>query len=715
MNVTSALESVTIYRDAAVCTRTAAVAPAPGEAPRQIRIVGLPLALGAGSLRAAVRSGPPALRVLDVRAAFDVELLDAIDLAEEQQAYTAARDRHAELRTEYELLVREIDDLQQLAPRFLEPRRGDPPREAPVAAMIELADFVDDRLTPRLARRRALARAIADAAREEELRARRLAEASTAKRTEHARVSRAAVITLSDPLVQGIAVALEYRIDAVRWAPSYRLRLDDDGRGGRLTMRAAIAQLTGEDWRGVTLSLSTASLARRTDKPELRALKIGRAQPEPPRAGWREPPPGLDALFEAYDSARERHDSMTRSRTGVVKTMNQVRPRDEAQRMRRPSPPPLPGAVAGYGGAAPAPAAMPVSAQAPMPVRAPSFAAPAAPRGGMLSQRRSMAMEEGEALDQIATQAGGANEATGSFALAPGVPVPDAASLDYPMMRMVGPDGADGPRGRLVPITRIDVGVHVAVEVSVILALVEQATQSTRLFEWMPLPRDHVPVAPIEEFDYRYDCSGPLDIPSNGNWVTVPVMDCRVGLRPRYVCVPSVEAKVYRTLEIANDTVHALLPGPVDVSAGDQFLLTAMLPAVPPGAATKRLGLGVEESIKVARKTTFKETSGGLLGGSTVLPHEIAIEIDNRLATPVDVEVRERIPVGAPDEKDIKIEEQDVQPQWEAIDEPLDGLLVHGTRRWRVTVPARASTKLVAQFAIRIPADRMLVGGNRRT
>ena len=32
-----------------------------------------------------------------------------------------------------------------------------------------------------------------------------------------------------------------------------------------------------------------------------------------------------------------------------------------------------------------------------------------------------------------------------------------------------------------------------------------------------------------------------------------------------------------------------------------------------------------------------------------------------------------------------------------------------------ITVPAGQTTKLQAQFTIRIPADRMLVGGNRRS
>lgn len=707
MNVTSTLESVTIHREGAICTRAVAVAPPPGEAPQHVRVVGLPLALGPASLRAAVRSGPSALRVLDVRAAFEVELFDEIDLAEESHALEAARDDHARLRLAVDRLDAEIAELRGLTPRFLEPRRGDPPREAPVAAMIELGELVDGRLAQRLGRRRTLARELEDAVREEQLRARRLAEASTAKRTERAKVSRAAIVTLSEALVQPIALALEYQVPGVRWAPSYRLRLVDEGRSGRLSMRAAIAQNTGEDWTGVAVSLSTASLARRTDLPELRSLRIGRSQPEPPRAGWREPPPGLDALFESYDAANVSMRREQRARENRAKA-------DEPVTTRRsvpPPPPPASGAMAqGVAGFARAmPSAPPMAA--PMPVAPPasrSAAAPQALDGLLANERTARTMIGGGGMAE-------AELADDAFATAPpSTPIPDAAALDYDRLSIVGPD-EPGARGRLVPSPAIGIAIGVHVQVDVIVALVEQAQRRAMALRSLPLPPEHVQVAPVDEFDHRYDCTAALDVPSTGTWVTVPVMDCSVGLRPRHVCVPSVEAKVYRTLEIANDTAHALLPGPVDVSAGEQFLLTTALPAVPPGAKTKRLGLGVEEAIKVARKTTFKETSGGLLGGSTVLPHEVSIEIDNRLGVPVDLEVRERVPVVSADEKDIKIEEQDVHPPWEIVDEPVDDVLVHGSRRWRLTVPARQSTKLVAEFSIRIPADKMLVGGNRRT
>src|SRR6185369_5115727 len=87
---------------------------------------------------------------------------------------------------------------------------------------------------------------------------------------------------------------------------------------GVLTMRAAVAQGSGEDWSQVKLSLSTAALDRRTALPELKSLRIGRAQPPPQRSGWRDPPPGLDELFSGFDAAWA----------------------------RRPAPPPMPQAAA---------------------------------------------------------------------------------------------------------------------------------------------------------------------------------------------------------------------------------------------------------------------------------------------------------------------------------------------------------------------------------
>jgi hypothetical protein len=92
----------------------------------------------------------------------------------------------------------------------------------------------------------------------------------------------------------------------------------------------------------------------------------------------------------------------------------------------------------------------------------------------------------------------------------------------------------------------------------------------------------------------------------------------------------------------------------------------------------------------------------------------VEIELNNRLSTPAPVEVRERLPLPAPHEKDVKVEEVKIEPLWDAVEGPLDGVVTHGLKRWRVVVPPGQRLRLTAQYAIRIPADKMLVGGNRR-
>ncbi len=315
-------------------------------------------------------------------------------------------------------------------------------------------------------------------------------------------------------------------------------------------------------------------------------------------------------------------------------------------------------------------------------------------------------------------------ESTGSFQLpvAPGGGGGAATQLaddmrDYDSLMMAEALEAGTSRGRLTPVSpwAMSFAMGVSVQVDVVMQVVNIARSKASDVTYLPLPPGASTLDSLEHFDYRYDCQARLDVPSSGKWVTVPVMTCQVGLTPQYVCVPSVEPKVYRTLAIHNTSPHALLPGPVDVSAGDEFLMTTSLPAIAPGANDERLGLGVEEAIKVARKTQFTETTGGFLGGSAVMLHELSIEVSNRLAAAANIEVRERVPWPDPNEKDVKVEESNVSPPWEKLEQPLDGVVTNGARRWVITVPPGQSTTLKAQFTVRIPADRMLVGGNRRS
>ncbi len=712
----SKLEAVTIYREGAVCLRRAAVTAAPT---RELRVGGLPLSMDPGSLRARVVGG--AGRVLDVRPQFEVEVVEEVDVPAEVKSLEAAREALARLAQRRARLDTEITELERLKPKFLEPRRGDPPREAPVAAMLDLADFTDAQLDRRLAERRTVLEAIADAEREVTLRARRVSEASSALKSERARLSRVAVVMLADAPSGPLELEVEYQVPGVRWVPGYQLKLTRAMTEGELHLRASIAQATGEDWVGVQLSLSTASLSRRTDVPELKSLRIGRRQSAPPPSGFREPPPGLDALFEGYDAARRPSAPPPPPPPAPKTTLTPDLARGIVP--AAPLPPPMI--------AQPAPAMAPPGAVAAGPARGTgSFALAAAVVGGAMARRSRAApsredqkREESEPMMDDGAPPSEKEAASGTFGEEDQRTVTsqfglDASTLDYARLTLGALEGSS--RGRLTPMGEWEAlfAVGVSVQLDVVVALVAAARQRAWGVSTLTLPANTNPVTSIDSFDYRYDSVARLDVPSTGAWVTVPVMSCEVGLTPEYVCVPAVDPKVFRTLQVANRSPHALLPGPVDVTAGDDFLLTTSLSAIPPRAtATHRLGLGVEEAIKVSRKTNYKETSGGFLGGSTLLPHEIEIELNNRLASPAAIEVRERVPwVDPEDEKDVKIEEPNVQPPWEKLEAPIDGeQIVRGARRWRVTVAAGQQLKLSAQYTIRLPSDRMVVGGNRRS
>src|SRR5207302_1179660 len=81
------------------------------------------------------------------------------------------------------------------------------------------------------------------------------------------------------------------------------------------------------------------------------------------------------------------------------------------------------------------------------------------------------------------------------------------------------------------------------------------------------------------------------------------------------------------------------------------------------------IGLGVEERLKVARRVQYAEGSRGMLGGGTTLEHRVEVEVASRLPSPVDVEVREIVPIKDEDEEEIEIAVADVTPPWLDFDQ----------------------------------------------
>ncbi|SDO19764.1 DUF4139 domain-containing protein [Actinacidiphila guanduensis] len=706
----SVLREVVVHAAGAVCTRTARVElPASGAEP-VVRISGLPPTVQRHSLRGRVVSGPAGLRVADIRVDVGAVLRQGEQLPSLRLDLEDAEDRASRLAERCERLTREIEQVAAFRAEPPQPRRGDPPRWAPVESLLALAGFVDTRLGVLHARLRAAQEELEQADHEVAVARHRLLESSTAQPADRAVPTLTAVLTLvpgeGQPEGGSAEVEVEYHVVGATWSPVYQLRLDGRTGAGILVLRAGVAQRTGEDWTGVRLGLSTADLLRRTDLPALRSLRIGRTQEEPAPRGWREPPAGLEELFAGYDAAEQ----------------------------RRPSGPALGGAVGGD-----VPVSRHLAAQETYGA-ATAARADGAGYGAALHAGSAGADEEAggttRALRSHARRTGGTPPAPGGPAHAqswmahppapvplsapmapssapPAVPGPPAAApaapaapsagmLDYSALTLAGPER---PFDRGTLTRTVETGDN------------EIAAHRSRAAKVADLPR---PAHAVDvrrsagSFDYRFEAAAPVDVASDGSWHTVPVGEVPAETEFGYVCVPAEDTAVFGTVLLTNTSARPLLAGPADVMVDGDFVLTAPLPTLAPGQR-QAVGIGVAESVQVARRTHMRESTAGLRGGTTVLEHSVEVEVANRLPYPVVVEVRERVPVAG--DKDVRIEEHRAEPAWAAPEGPLPGqdeTYVRGARVWRVALEPGRTTTLTGGYAVRLPVGKSVVGGNRR-
>ncbi|MFE7441787.1 DUF4139 domain-containing protein [Streptomyces chartreusis] len=708
----SSLDAVVVYAQGALCTRVATgTVPADG----RVRVTGLPRSMDAGSLRAKVL-GDRGVRVTEVRVEVDAEPSGTDTVGTLRQEMDRLRDVCAAAQGRRDRQVNLITEVAALRPVPPARKREDPPRHTAADAWLRLAEFVDERLRGLHERLVELEEELRRVQHEFSVATDRWMRASTDVPSEHVATTVVALLTLDGSGSGTVEVELEYGVPGAVWVPAYRLTHRQGDDSGTLVLRASVAQRTGEDWNGVRIALATADLRRRTDLPRLRSIRVGRRQPAPAPSGWREPPTGLADLFSGYDAAGPRPAPAVVPVPAVAPAPGPVPPlpppAPPGYGMPSPEstgvvsappaafgavPPPPPPAPQGYGmppAAFPEPSGPAAAPSAVFDTAVPRPASPA--RSGRPSAGAGPVAGLGAARPAIPQAA--PPPPPPSAPVPSGPPQPNGAELDYAGLELSGADEPGGRRGRLFPRAPHD-------------PVADEHRRRAEAVAALPLPGHAVrPRESAGSFDHRYDAVSRADIPSDGTWHTVTVTEIPVGLRTEYLCVPSVEQTVYATLVLSNATEQALLAGPVEVTSDDDFLTTAALPTLAPGGV-RRMGLGPAEGIRVTRRTNLRESTSGLRNNTTVLAHQIHVELSNRLAQAVTVEVHEQVPVTS--ESDVRIDEH---ADW-TTPEQDGGPDRHapGTRVWRVDLPAGGSASLDGGYDIRVPAAKALVGGNRRS
>jgi hypothetical protein len=494
-------------------------------------------------------------------------------------------------------------------------------------------------------------------------------QARSSERLSSAHPVRAVTVRLDGQGAVG-ALKLRYLVPAARWWPVYTLRIA--GKSAEWWLEALVAQSSGEDWSAASLSLSTADLISDARLPELPALRLGRAQATP-RRGYRPAPAGLDSLFAGYASAfdaplppprlgaryepsyQDLDDGVAGEAAAVVPA---AKPRGRARAAKT---------------MAMAPGAPPAAAAAPMPMPA------------------SQAMPADKMVSLPLGGYGGA---------APPEPEPaDAAPsedwLDFDRLQLA--DNSDRTRrGRLVPAAR-DGG---------------DAAGAAASIETVSAPRHTVdPLSVRGNFDHVFRAGARADVPSDGGLHRIRLADAKGPLDIVYRTAPRETPDVFREAVLKNPFDAPLLAGPVDVYVDNSLLVTTPLSFIDKGGEL-RLGLGVEDRVKVARRSAHKESSAGLLGGSQVTETEVRIELRSALGEAAAVEVLDRWPVT--DDDDLEITLVSEKPKSRTWDQSERGEPLRHGLAFSVELPAGGKSEVAFTYRLQHSAKTEIVGGSRR-
>ncbi len=220
-----------------------------------------------------------------------------------------------------------------------------------------------------------------------------------------------------------------------------------------------------------------------------------------------------------------------------------------------------------------------------------------------------------------------------------------------------------------------------------------------------PLPEKELAVdsAAVSEAgaSLTYRLAGAADVPGNNEprKVTVAVLKLKPDFT--YVTAPKLEPVCYRRAELKNESVYSLLPGPLQLFEGDEYLGATALEFVAPGQ-TFELALGADERLRVEREMVAREVDKAfILGDRRRLRYAFEIELENLRDSRQTVLVRDQIPVSRDEQIKVKLDAADPKPTEHSELNVLE---------WKVVLDPGAKRTLRFDFTIEHPRGMDVIG-----
>lgn len=188
---------------------------------------------------------------------------------------------------------------------------------------------------------------------------------------------------------------------------------------------------------------------------------------------------------------------------------------------------------------------------------------------------------------------------------------------------------------------------------------------------------------------------GKRSIAGDGSEARIPLSSRTAPTTLSLTTVPREELEVFRAAQVTWTGETPLLPGEVASFVDGDYVGSAIIGAVAPGAELE-LGFGVDDRVEVKRALMERKVEN-LVGGRVRYTLRYRTTLHNYAKDPRTVTVSDQLPVS----------------QWERITvTPIDGTPATpdpdapaGVQRWRVEVPAGTSRTLDFGFVVTAPRE----------
>jgi uncharacterized protein (TIGR02231 family) len=190
------------------------------------------------------------------------------------------------------------------------------------------------------------------------------------------------------------------------------------------------------------------------------------------------------------------------------------------------------------------------------------------------------------------------------------------------------------------------------------------------------------------------------NIPSDRNPHKVTLFSDEYPANLDYIAIPKLVSFAYLQAKMTNPkTGVTLLPGQANIFRDDEFVGTTAIQNIAPGQELI-LNLGIDEGIQLERDLVERQVDKKLIGGQRRITFAYQIVATNLNDTPIDLTLKEQIPVSRNEKLKVKLTQ--IQPKIEP--EKL------GTLEWKLTLNPQSKQEIDYQFVVEYPPEKTVFG-----